>query len=165
MTIDPLKKFRWCWEIWTDRHQSITLFNQESSMVIHRRNQGNALTFLFLSLRPIHVDCANFSLIMIAFGSSVAAEKTNLLAYWLTRTRAQLAQNSLLAHFSDRHRRSVIYSVWERWTDRTRARQLEPLVRFSLLLNSLPISYCFSEDRRSIFFSFKTKRYKYLILF
>jgi len=100
-TWDQKSMKRRCWEIWTDRHELIKVFNQESSMVLHRRNQ---------------------------------AEKANLLAYWLTRTHAQLTQNSILAHFSDRHRRSVIYSVWERWTDRTRARQLEPFVQ---ILNSI----------------------------
>ncbi|WAR53627.1 hypothetical protein PtB15_3B135 [Puccinia triticina] len=54
-------------------------------------------------------------------------EKSSLLTYWLDRTRTKVAHNCKLDQFSHRHRRLLILSVWERWRDKTRSRELEPI--------------------------------------
>ncbi|EFP86634.2 uncharacterized protein PGTG_13016 [Puccinia graminis f. sp. tritici CRL 75-36-700-3] len=54
-------------------------------------------------------------------------QKSTLLAYWLDRTRIKVAHNFKLAEFSNRRRRAIVMCVWEKWRDKIRSRELEPI--------------------------------------
>ncbi|KAA1076120.1 hypothetical protein PGT21_034556 [Puccinia graminis f. sp. tritici] len=54
-------------------------------------------------------------------------QKSTLLAYWLDRTRIKVAHNFKLGEFSNRRHRAMIMCVWEKWRDKIRSRELEPL--------------------------------------
>ncbi|POV98695.1 hypothetical protein PSHT_13900 [Puccinia striiformis] len=54
-------------------------------------------------------------------------QKLFVLAYWIDRTRAQVSRNWKLDQVWDTRNRSLIRSGWNKWRDRTRDRELEPL--------------------------------------